>query len=147
MVVPGARNRKVRLAKKSDARRDACLPAHPSCIVVSFSGGKDSLQALQTALREFGQERVVVSHQWILEDWPGTIAYCQMICDRLGVPLSVCRGEYSAMICGACGHRHITNNPDVAYCHTCMDKDQQKISHQLFGIHDMISWRGMFPDL
>ena len=62
------------------------LPRDPSRVVVSISGGKDSIAGLLKALEIFGSDMLVAHHQILLEDWLGTPEYCQSVCDYLCRP-------------------------------------------------------------
>ncbi len=75
------------------------LPRDPSRVVVSISGGKDSIAGLLKALEIFGSDILVAHHQILLEDWLGTPEYCQSVCDYLGVPLYLTQGKYNGFLC------------------------------------------------
>src|SRR3954463_2914225 len=75
------------------------VPGETTRVVVSLSGGKDSVASLLLALEIFGPEPVVAHHQVVLEDFVGTVEYCQGICHFLGVPLSFSQGVYNSFLC------------------------------------------------
>src|SRR5438132_719062 len=83
------------------------LPSHPSRVIVSLSGGKDSVAALLLTLEIFDPERVVAHHQVVPEDFVGTIEYCRSVCQFLGVPLFFSQGVYNSFLCLGCGHKHL----------------------------------------
>src|SRR5215469_14338027 len=85
------------------------LPDDPT-VVVSMSGGKDSVAALLAALERYGIKRVMAHHQVILEDWPGTPEYCQQVCDFLGVPLYMSQAQYYGRECSQCAKRFLSSN-------------------------------------
>src|SRR6266446_5759947 len=84
------------------------LPSHPSRVIVSLSGGKDSVASLLLALEIFGPELVVGHHQVVPEDFVGTVEYCRSVCQFLGVLLSFSQGVYNSFLCLACGHKHLS---------------------------------------
>jgi 3'-phosphoadenosine 5'-phosphosulfate sulfotransferase (PAPS reductase)/FAD synthetase len=65
-----------------------------AALAISISGGKDSLAMLNTLVTEYrrrdwpGPLYAVHAHLGRAE-WPQTLAHCQTVCDRLGVPLVV----------------------------------------------------------
>jgi 3'-phosphoadenosine 5'-phosphosulfate sulfotransferase (PAPS reductase)/FAD synthetase len=121
------------------------LPRDPSLVVVSVSGGKDSIAALLKALEVFGSGRVVAHHQVILEDWIGTPDYCQSVCDMLGVPLYQSQGRYNAFLCLHCGHRHLSIFFEEAYCHRCGSREKQFLE-VIDSIHSLIRFRRKWVD-
>jgi 3'-phosphoadenosine 5'-phosphosulfate sulfotransferase (PAPS reductase)/FAD synthetase len=121
------------------------LPGDPSLVVVSISGGKDSLAALLKALEVFGTDRVVAHHQIILEDWIGTPEYCQSVCDALGVPLYQSQGRYNAFLCLQCGHRHLSIFFEEAYCHRCGSSEKQFLE-VIDSVHALIRFRRKWVD-
>ena len=58
-------------------------------VIVSVSGGKDSIAMLLQVLETIPRELMIAHHQIVLEDWPGTVEYCETVCRRLGVPLTL----------------------------------------------------------
>lgn len=56
-------------------------------IIVSLSGGKDSAALLLHLVERYGASHLLAHYQVLPEDWPGTLAYNQQLCARLGVPL------------------------------------------------------------
>ena len=44
-------------------------------VIVSVSGGKDSIAMLLQVLETVPCELVIAHHQIVLEDWPGTVEY------------------------------------------------------------------------
>ena len=63
-------------------------------IVVSLSGGKDSVACMLWALEHAHSKPLVCHHQAMPEDWIQTIPYCQALCAKLGVPLVVEQAVY-----------------------------------------------------
>jgi 3'-phosphoadenosine 5'-phosphosulfate sulfotransferase (PAPS reductase)/FAD synthetase len=56
-------------------------------MIVSLSGGKDSVAMLLHLVQRYGTSQIVAHYQVLPEDWPGTLDYNQRLCARLGVPL------------------------------------------------------------
>ena len=56
-------------------------------IVVSLSGGKDSVGMLLYLVERYGAENLVAHYQVLPEDWPETLPYTREVCDHLGVHL------------------------------------------------------------
>jgi 3'-phosphoadenosine 5'-phosphosulfate sulfotransferase (PAPS reductase)/FAD synthetase len=121
------------------------LPRHPSRVVVSISGGKDSIAGLLKALEIFGSDLLVAHHQIILEDWIGTPEYCQSMCNYLGVPLYFAQGKYNGFLCLNCGHRHLSLFFDEAYCHKCGSYEKEFLG-VIDSIHSFIRFRGKWMD-
>lgn len=121
------------------------LPRQPSLVVVSISGGKDSIAALLKAREVFGPDRLVAQHQIILEDWNATPAYCQAVCDALGIPLYTAQGQYHSFLCLQCGQRHLSLFIEEAYCHRC-GSSQKEYLGMVEGIHDLIRFRRKWVD-
>ena len=65
-----------------------------SIIIVSLSGGKDSVACLLWALEHPPDKPLICHHQAMPEDWPQTIPYIRSLCDRLGVRLVVQQAVY-----------------------------------------------------
>src|SRR5260370_40785568 len=120
------------------------LTTNRSIIIVSISGGKDSLLALLLAVAAFGCENVIAIYMEIDEDWPGTKEHCQRVCNLLGVKLYTCKGLYYAMRCRQCNAHHFTIDPEKAWCHACKAHDSE-IVHTVENVHQIIEWREMFP--
>jgi 3'-phosphoadenosine 5'-phosphosulfate sulfotransferase (PAPS reductase)/FAD synthetase len=118
-----------------------------SCVIVSLSGGKDSVLALLYAIEIFGIENIIVHHQIIPEDHFGTVEHCQLICAFFGVPLYMSQMSYFAMMCGRCGYHHITTDPATSWCHKCKARDLQIVDHVITSIHGLIEWREKYPDM
>ncbi len=57
----------------------------PDIVVVSFSGGKDSVVVLDLAVRVYGRDRVIAIYSDTGVDMPATAAYIEHIERRLGV--------------------------------------------------------------
>jgi len=117
------------------------VPREPTRVIVSLSGGKDSVASLILALELFGPELVVGHHQVVLEDFVGTVEYCRSACHFLGVPLSLSQGVYNSFLCLGCGRKHLSLFFEEAYCHTCGSRDKQFLG-AVRGIHDYIRHRG-----
>jgi 3'-phosphoadenosine 5'-phosphosulfate sulfotransferase (PAPS reductase)/FAD synthetase len=122
------------------------LPSSISMVIVSISGGKDSLLALYRAIKQFGRERVIAVYMVIDEDWPGTLEHCQRVCDLLGVRLYTCKGHYYAMRCRRCDTHHFTVDPERAWCRQCGAHDSELL-HVIENVHQIIEWREMYPSL
>lgn len=118
-----------------------------SRVIVTFSGGKDSTLALLYAIEIFGPEKIITHYQALPEAQPGTEEHCRLICTMLGIPLYISQMRYYGMVCGQCGNRHITANPAACWCHRCKDRSRQVCERLLVGIHDLIEWRQLYPDL
>ncbi len=58
-------------------------------VVVSFSGGKDSLVTLYLALKSLGPEKVKVLFNDTGLEFPETVEYVRRVCERMGVELIV----------------------------------------------------------
>ena len=117
------------------------LPQDPSRIIVSLSGGKDSVAALLVALETFGADPVTAHYQVVPEDFEGTVDYCRSVCDFLGVPLFFSRGVYYSFLCLQCGHRHLSVYLDEAYCHQCGSREKRLLG-EVRSIHEYIRHRG-----
>jgi hypothetical protein len=53
----------------------------------------------------------------VLEDFVGTMEYCQSVCYFLGVPLSFSQsGVYNSFLYLGCGHKHLSIFFEEAYC-------------------------------
>src|SRR5438067_4507830 len=117
------------------------VPREPTRVIVSLSGGKDSVASLLLALEIFGPELVVAHHQVVLEDFVGTVEYCRSVCHFLGVPLSFSQGVYNSFLCLGCGHKHLSIFFEEAYCHKCGSREKQFLG-VVWVIHDYIRLRG-----
>src|SRR5438270_12045133 len=83
------------------------VPREPTRVIVSLSGGKDSVASLLLALEIFGPELVAAHHQAVREELVGTVEYCRRGCQFLGVPPSFAQaGDYCFLPLG-CGHKHL----------------------------------------
>lgn len=116
-----------------------------SHIVVSISGGKDSVVTLLEALERFGREQVIAHHQVILEDWPGTIEYCQDVCNRLHVPLYQSQARYHGYECCQC-HNHYLSSLPGASCRVCGCREALFL-RMVESVLDLVEWREMWPSL
>jgi 3'-phosphoadenosine 5'-phosphosulfate sulfotransferase (PAPS reductase)/FAD synthetase len=127
----------------SDNRLKIELPrdAH---IVVSISGGKDSVATLLVALEMF-PGRVLAHHQIILEDWPQTVEYCQSVCSRLAVPLYMSQARYHGYECLTCGYHYLTSR-NVQRCPKCSSVEATFL-RMVESVLDLVEWRKMWPDL
>jgi 3'-phosphoadenosine 5'-phosphosulfate sulfotransferase (PAPS reductase)/FAD synthetase len=118
----------------------------PSSIVVSFSGGKDSLASL-LAVRNlyFGQCPIIMHYQKVEEDWPGTQGYCEGIALSLGLELVVVQAFYYAYICRQvrCQHGWLSANPKPK-CDRCHEETGE-VKMIVKNLRDMIRWRKMYP--
>ena len=56
-------------------------------IVVSLSGGKDSVAMLLYLVEHYGSENLIAHYQVLPEDWSETLPYVRGICSRLNVKL------------------------------------------------------------
>jgi 3'-phosphoadenosine 5'-phosphosulfate sulfotransferase (PAPS reductase)/FAD synthetase len=113
--------------------------------VVSISGGKDSVATLLVALETFGPGRVIAHHQIILEDWSGTIEYCQSVCNRLGVPLYMSQAKYHGYECLQCGYCYLTSR-NVQRCPKCQSTEATFL-RMVESVLDLVEWREKWPDL
>lgn len=125
--------------------RPAINLARGSMVVVSISGGKDSIASLLVAIERFGRENVLCHHQIILEDWPGTIEYCQQVCDRLGVPLYCSQARYYGYECLACGN-HFLNARNLQKCSQCASTNVLFL-RMVESVLDLVEWRSAWPSL
>lgn len=64
-------------------------------VVVSFSGGKDSLASLAIAVKALGPEKIVVLFNDTGVEFPETVEYVHRVADTLGVELLVASAEDS----------------------------------------------------
>lgn len=90
-------------------------PIAPTIIICCVSGGKDSVFALLQILKKYpigGEVRVIVHHQVVLEDWPGTVEYNQRLCEQLGVPLVIEQALYYGFRCRVCGGKYLSAAKD-----------------------------------
>ncbi len=122
--------------------RQLTLPDDPT-VVVSISGGKDSVAALLATLETYGSQHVLAHHQVILEDWPGTPEYCQAVCGFLGVPLYQSQAHYYARECNGCAHRSLSSDPEP-HCRVCGCREATLIM-LVRSILDLVEWRKMWP--
>jgi 3'-phosphoadenosine 5'-phosphosulfate sulfotransferase (PAPS reductase)/FAD synthetase len=120
-------------------------PADTSIIVVSFSGGKDSVATLLLALEQYPGQ-VIAHHQIILEDWPGTVEYCQATCKRLGVQLHMSQGIYHGYQCELCQERYLTSLP-IGHCRKCKSQERQQLLTIVDSVLDLVEWRQAWPSL
>jgi 3'-phosphoadenosine 5'-phosphosulfate sulfotransferase (PAPS reductase)/FAD synthetase len=116
-----------------------------STVVVSVSGGKDSIASLLVALETVGPEHVLAHHQIILEDWPGTVDYCQEVCDRLHVSLSMTQAIYTGYECCQCGYRYLTSCAQTV-CRKCSCREARLLM-QVASVLDLVRWRKRWPSL
>jgi 3'-phosphoadenosine 5'-phosphosulfate sulfotransferase (PAPS reductase)/FAD synthetase len=72
-------------------------PDEWTTVVVSFSGGKDSVATLLRTLEIWPREQIVCHHQALPEDWPETVPYCQDLCAQLNVPLVIEQAYYEVI--------------------------------------------------
>ena len=56
-------------------------------MIVSVSGGKDSIAMLLDQVERGGPNGLLAHYQVMPEDWPETLGYTQAVCRQLGVPL------------------------------------------------------------
>jgi len=113
-------------------------------VVVSISGGKDSIASLLVALEQF-PGRVICHHQIILEDWPGTVEYCQMVCERLNVPLYMSQAKYFGYQCLQCEYHYLTAR-NIMRCPACQSKEALFL-RMVESVLDLVEWRQAFPSL
>jgi 3'-phosphoadenosine 5'-phosphosulfate sulfotransferase (PAPS reductase)/FAD synthetase len=120
-------------------------PPQGTKVMVSLSGGKDSLACLLEALEVYGREKVIAHHQIILEDWPGTVEYNQAVCKRLGVPLFLAQGSYYGYVCTACDH-HYLSSQQQPWCRSCGHREATFLT-MVDSVLDLVEWRRMWPSL
>lgn len=119
------------------------LPKHPSRVIVSTSFGKDSIAALIEALETYGSDLVAAHYQVVEEEWPGTLAYGQRVCDYLGVPLYTAQGHYYGYRCLDCGRTYLSAHPEKAMCRPpqgCGSRNNEFL-RMVESVHDLIEWR------
>ncbi|EFH86433.1 phosphoadenosine phosphosulfate reductase family protein [Ktedonobacter racemifer] len=117
-------------------------------VVVSVSGGKDSIAMLLEVLETVPHELVIAHHQIVLEDWPGTVEYCGTVCRRLGVPLYCTQASYSGYECLECHHRYLVScaTLSIPWCRACGSR-QAKYLRQVESVLDLVEWRQAWPSL
>ncbi len=120
------------------------LPADAT-IIVSLSGGKDSVGSLLVALETVDPGKVSAHHQIILEDWPGTVEYCQSVCDQLGVPLYMTQAIYTGYECCQCGNHYLTSCLQP-FCRKCSSREARFLM-QVASVLDLVRWRKKWPSL
>jgi 3'-phosphoadenosine 5'-phosphosulfate sulfotransferase (PAPS reductase)/FAD synthetase len=120
-------------------------PPQGSKIVVSISGGKDSIACLLLALEEYGPEPVIAHHQVIPEDWPGTVEYNMQVCNYLGVPLYTAQAHYYGYECEQCQAHYLTSF-ERPFCRACKSREGRQIA-LVQSLLDLVTWRGMWPSL
>ncbi|GHO78402.1 hypothetical protein KSD_61730 [Ktedonobacter sp. SOSP1-85] len=111
-------------------------------VVVSVSGGKDSIAMLLQVLEIVPHDLVIAHHQIVLEDWPGTVGYCETVCRRLGVPLYCTQASYSGYECLECHHRYLIScaTLSIPWCRACGSR-QAKYLRQVESVLDLVEWR------
>jgi 3'-phosphoadenosine 5'-phosphosulfate sulfotransferase (PAPS reductase)/FAD synthetase len=121
------------------------IPFRPTAIVMCDSGGKDStLKSHLVAEIYKGVCPIIIHHQLIPEEWPGTREYVEATAKRLGVELVVEQALYYGFQCGFCGNRYTTSKFEKKYCPKC-----KSLAHHIAtiqGLMDLVEWRGMYPD-
>lgn len=116
-----------------------------SSVIVSVSGGKDSIACLLLAIALYGRDRVIVHHQRIPEDWPDTPEYIQQVCTNLGVALYVSQAHYTGYECADCHKRYLTSED---HCHhRACGSSQGTYIMMVESLLDLVTWRGMWPSL
>lgn len=124
-----------------------------SRIVVSISGGKDSI-AMLLSLLELVQagylslHQIIAHHQIVLEDWPGTVEYCEDVCNRLDIPFFSTQARYSGYECQECHNRYLVScTSSVApWCRVCSSR-QATYLRQVESVLDLVEWRQAWPSL
>jgi len=116
-----------------------------SKVVVSVSGGKDSICCLLLAIAIYGASNVIVHHQRIPEDWPQTLEYIQAVCQLLGVPLYVSQAHYTGYKCAKCGEHYLTSEAQP-YHRACGSREGTYIM-MVECLLDLVKWRKMWPSL
>lgn len=56
-------------------------------IIVSLSGGKDSIAQTILLVERYGPQTVIAHYQVLPEDWPETLPYVQEVCSVIGIRL------------------------------------------------------------
>lgn len=116
-----------------------------SKVIVSVSGGKDSIVCLLLALAIYGPENIIVHHQRIPEDWPGTVDYIQAVCALLGIDLYISQAHYTGYRCTTCGEHYLTSEPQP-YHRACGSREGTFII-TVECLLDLVTWRKMWPSL
>lgn len=114
-------------------------------IIVSLSGGKDSVACLLDALENYDKDQIIAHHQVILEDWPGTIEYNQELCSRLGVPYYQSQASYHGYECTNCQYHYLTSR-NVQICPKCQGREGRFL-RMVESVLDLVEWRQMWPSL
>ncbi|GHO88045.1 phosphoadenosine phosphosulfate reductase family protein [Dictyobacter formicarum] len=120
------------------------LPADAT-VVVSISGGKDSIATLLMAIETFNRQQVMAHHQIILEDWPGTVEYCHEVCEALQIPLYATQAIYQGYECLQCHNHYLTSAPEP-HCRKCSCRDARFLT-QVSSVLDLVKWREKWPSL
>lgn len=116
-----------------------------SKVIVSVSGGKDSIACLLLAIAIYGREHVIVHHQRVPEDWPHTVEYIQTVCKLLGVVLYISQAHYTGYECGKCGEHYLTSEAQP-YHRACGGREGTYIM-TVECLLDLVKWRKMWPSL
>ncbi|GHO50945.1 phosphoadenosine phosphosulfate reductase family protein [Ktedonospora formicarum] len=117
-------------------------------VIVSTSGGKDSVAMLLEVLETIPRELVIAHHQIVLEDWPGTVEYCKATCQRLGVPLYCTQATYSGYECLHCHHCYLIScaSLTIPWCRKC-GSYRARYLRQVENVLDLVEWRQAWPPL
>lgn len=120
------------------------IPSTKDKILASISGGKDSTAALHKALEYFPPEQVIAHHQIIVEDWPGTLEYCQKLCEKVGVPLYTAQAKYYGYECDICQERYLSI-VDSKACKKCRKASGLRQVAVVECLLDLMYWREAWP--
>lgn len=131
-----------------DLERPVLALPTDATVVVSISGGKDSIATLLIALERFGPGNVIAHHQVVLEDWPHTIEYCSEVCSRLDVPFYASHARYSGYECSACQYHYLSavTSQHAPHCPKCQSKEHIFL-RMVESVLDLVEWRSMWPSL
>jgi 3'-phosphoadenosine 5'-phosphosulfate sulfotransferase (PAPS reductase)/FAD synthetase len=122
------------------------LDFEPTYCVVNDSGGKDSTAItllMASALSEVCP--VKVHHQYLPEEWEGTVEYVQNTCNRLGLELIVDQAFYYGFECFICDNRWLSSHKKIT-CPRCKETTGRQIA-AIQGLVDLMEWRKMWPGM
>ncbi|EFH82167.1 hypothetical protein [Ktedonobacter racemifer] len=94
------------------------------------------------------RDQLIAHHQIVLEDWPGTVEYCEDICGLLGVPLFSTQARYSGYVCQECQNHYLVSCTSSAspWCRQC-GSHKAAYLRQVESVLDLVEWRRAWPSL